>query len=93
MTNTIPEPEGVKPGENIPRKFYGNVLSRTVNNADGTVLLNDDSLTLSCPQVHGTRVLGERPTYFSKVLLEAETSLQGGDAHTSGPFCRAISLV
>lgn len=73
MTNTMPEPEGVKPGENIPRKFYGNVLSRTVNNADGTVMLNDDSLTLSCPQVHRTRAVGKRPTtYFSKILLKAE---------------------
>lgn len=50
MTSTLPEPEELKPGETIPRKFHGNVLSRTVNNADGTVLLNDDSLTLSCPQ-------------------------------------------
>ena len=60
MTSTLPEPEELKPGETIPRKFHGNVLSRTVNNADGTVLLNDDSLTLSCPQVgeRGRRVAG-----------------------------------
>jgi len=88
MTNTIPEPESVKPGENIPRKFYGNVLSRTVNNADGTVMLNDDSLTLSCPQVPRNGGVGRATAKFT-TFTRQKPWVKGGDAHARGHFCCA----
>ena len=35
MTSTLPEPEELKPGETIPRKFHGNVRSCKTTHRSG----------------------------------------------------------